>query len=143
MNKYLTAISSTIVFITGYYYYHSDGLILEISNGNKIYSNSLMSFGSDDGFIMSIGLMSFIFTIIASILSFFKVISPKMLGWIYSFNLLFIAFITFLVNLDVSVYGSIKHGDYVLLSGFIASIIPLLLLAAKIKTNKTINPTGR
>ena len=138
MNKYITAISSLIVFVIGYFYFHSDGLILEVSNGTKIYSNSLMSSGSDDGFIMSIGLMSFIFTIIASVFSFFKVISSKILGWVYLFNLLFLAFITFLVNLDVSVYRSIKYGDYVLLSGFIVSIIPLILftLFAKTKTNK-------
>ena len=138
MNKYITAISSLIVFVIGYFYFHSDGLILEVSNGTKIYSNSLMSSGSDDGFIMSIGLMSFIFTIIASVFSFFKVISSKILGWVYLFNLLFLAFITFLVNLDVSVYRSIKYGDYVLLSGFILSIIPLILftLFAKTKTNK-------
>ena len=138
MNKYITAISSLIVFVIGYFYFHSDGLILEVSNGTKIYSNSLMSSGSDDGFIMSIGLMSFIFTIIASVFSFFKVISSKVLGWVYLFNLLFLAFITFLVNLDVSVYRSIKYGDYVLLSGFIVSIIPLILftLFAKTKTNK-------
>lgn len=138
MNKYITAISSLIVFVIGYFYFHSDGLILEVSNGTKIYSNSLMSSGSDDGFIMSIGLMSFIFTIIASVFSFFKVISSKVLGWVYLFNLLFLAFITFLVNLDVSVYRSIKYGDYVLLSGFILSIIPLIFftLFAKTKTNK-------
>lgn len=138
MNKYITAISSLIVFVIGYFYFHLDGLILEVSNGTKVYSNSLMSSGSDDGFIMSIGLMSFIFTIIASVFSFFKVISSKVLGWVYLFNLLFLAFITFLVNLDVSVYRSIKYGDYVLLSGFIVSIIPLILftLFAKTKTNK-------
>lgn len=144
MNKYLTAISSLIIFIIGFSYLKSDGLILEISNGNKIYSNSLMSSGSNDSFLMSIGFMSFIVTFIISILSFLKVVSTKALGWAYSINFVILVFITFLVNMDVSVYSSIKYGDYVLMSGFIISIIPFILLALLPKQKpKTIIPTRR
>ena len=128
MNKYLATIFSLILILIGYYYQYSEGLIISISSGEKIYSNTLMSSGGNSSFLMSIGLMSFIITFIASSLSFLKVVSTKVLGWTYSINFLILSFITFLVNLDVSVYRSIKYGDYVLLSGFIVSIIPLILL---------------
>jgi hypothetical protein len=53
---------------------------------------------------------------------------------------LFLVLIIFLVNMDVSVIRSIKHGDYVLISGFIISIIPFILLA---KRKPTKHFTGR
>ena len=129
MSKHIIAIASLIVVVIGNYYYHSEGLVISIENGERMYSNSLMSSGGDDGFIISISLMFFVCTFVTSLFSYNKLVSERVLAGIYSANLLFLVFSAFLVNLDVSIYDSMKYGDFLLLSGFLASIVPLVHVA--------------
>ncbi len=127
MSNYITGISSLIVAVVGYKYLHSDGLIISVDYGTKVYSNSLQSSGGNDGFLVSLGFISFAFSFILSLVAQLKKISDKNAKLFYMLNFAFFLLIIFLVNLDVSVVKSIVFGDYLLLFGFTIAILPIAM----------------
>lgn len=127
MIKQIVLSCSLLAVLVGCLYWRSDGLITGIDrNGEKSYSNFLQSSGGDDGSIMAMGFLSFGISLIASVLAYARVLSAKKLRAVYSANFIALLFIAFLVNLDVSIFDSIKHGDVLLLAGFLVAVIPVL-----------------
>ncbi len=127
--KDIILLCSLLAIAIGHFYNQSDGLIIGVNHDRgKIYSNSLQSSGGDDGSIMAMGFLSFGLSVIASTLTYARVISIKKLSIIYFVNFLILLFFAFLVNLDVSVFDSIKYGDLLLLSGFLITVIPFFFI---------------
>jgi hypothetical protein len=75
---------------------------------------------------MAMGFLSFGISLIASVLAYAGVLSTKKLRAVYSVNVIILLLIVFLVNLDVSIFDSIKNGDVLLLGGFLVTLIPIL-----------------
>ena len=134
--KHIILSCSLIAIAVGYFYNQSDGLIIGVDHDRgKIYSNALQSSGGDDGSIMAIGFLSFGLSVIASLLAHTNVLSIKKLSAVYFVNFLVLLFIAFLVNLDVSVFDSIKYGDFLLLAGFLVTVIPFLFIVRLLKAS--------
>lgn len=127
MSKYITGISSLIAVVVGYKYLHSEGLIISTDYGTYFYSNALQSSGGNDGFLVSLGFMSFVFSFMFSLAAQLKKVSNQKVKFLYLINFSFFLFIIFLVNLDVSIARSIALGDYLLFFGFIVVILPIAM----------------
>lgn len=136
MTKLITA-CSLIVILVGYFYSRSEGLIISVDvSGEKVFSNSLQSSGSNDGYLMALGFFSFCITFISSLLALIKKISARSLKIIYLINLSILLFDVYLVNLDVSVIDSIKFGDISLVLGLSSSILPLIFIGLTMIASK-------
>jgi hypothetical protein len=107
-------------------YSEERGLLLEIdASGERVYSSSLQSSGSDDAFLVRIGFSSFIVSAAAALLAFRWARADRALKRVYGANVAFLAIVMLLVSLDVSVVHSIRLGDHLLLAGLLAAAIPL------------------
>src|SRR3990172_7144136 len=138
MTKLITT-CSLIVILVGYAYSRSDGLIISVDiNGAKVFSNSLQSSGSNDGYLLTIGLFSFCMTFVSSLFALLKKISERSLIIIYLINFSILLFDIYLVNLDVSVIDSIKFGDISLLVGLVSSALPLVFVGFTMIANKPV-----
>ena len=105
----------------GYIHNITGGLIIcENKDGKHSFSNELKSSGGDDSGILLLGLFSFVF----SFLWYFLKKTKK--KTVYYMNLLFCYFVLFLVNLDVSVIGSIQSGDHILFFILISMHLPVM-----------------
>jgi hypothetical protein len=133
MIKYLILSCSIIALVVGYIYLNSEGLIVSIEeNGAINYSNTFYkSSGSDEGFNLAIGFMTFILSAIFSISNTFNLVSEKTLKITYSINYIVFISILFLVSLDVSVVNSIKLGDSTLLFGLLITTVPFIFFISK------------
>jgi len=130
MFRAITIASSMCILALAYLHSTLGGLILGINNdGSKWFSNELLSSGGDDSDILLLGFYSFVLTLI------FYLIKKTETPYVYYVNILFVYFILFLVNLDVSIIGSIQYGDYVLLLILIIMHIPLMYLLTRKLTN--------
>ena len=92
-------------------YIHSalGGLILGYHKDGSIwYSNELKSSGGDDSSLLLIGFYSFFISLVI------YACSKNTKKYPYYLNLFFVYIVMALVNLDVFLINSIKHGDHVL-----------------------------
>ena len=126
MFRIITIVISICILALAYLHSALGGLIIAVNkDGSKWFSNELMSSGGDDSDILLLGLLSFILTLVFYL--FKKTETPH----VYYINLLFVYFTLFLVNLDVSIIGSIQYGDYVLLIVLLLMHIPLIYQLTK------------
>lgn len=115
-------VSSALVLALAWLHHRAGGLIVgRHVDGSKWYSNELLSSGGDDSAILLLGLGSFVVSLLWYGLR--KTNAP----YVYLANLAFVWFVLFLVNLDVSLVGSIRHGDYVLAAMLVLIHVPLVI----------------
>ena len=121
MFRITTIASSICILALAYLHDVLGGLIIGTNkDGSKWFSNELLSSGGDDSDILLLGFSSFIVTLV------FYIVKNTDAPYVYYINLLFVYLILFLVNMDVSIIGSIEHGDYVLLLLILLIHIPLV-----------------
>ncbi len=129
MPRVLVLVCSVAAAAIGWLYSEERGLILDVAaSGEKIYSSSLQSSGSDDAFLVRIGFASFTVSALVALLATWRAGAARALGWVYVANVAFLAFVMWLVNLDVAVLRSIRLGDHLLLAGWMLAAIPLPFL---------------
>ena len=127
-----TLLSSLAAVVIGGVYSEQRGLILGVTAaGEAIYSSSLQSSGADDAFLVRIAFASFIISAAGSLLAYWRARAADALKWVYGANVAFLVFVMWLVNLDVPVFRSVRHGDHLLAAGWVIVAIPLLLLALR------------
>jgi len=109
MFRVITIVSSLLIIVCAYIHGELGGLIIGYHKDGSIwYSNELKSSGGDDSSFILIGFYSFFISLVIYFL--FK--NAK--KYFYYVNLFFVYFVMILVDLDVPLINSIKHGDYVL-----------------------------
>lgn len=107
LNRIVISIITGFVVVLGTLHSLSGGLLVQVER-SVIYSNDLVSSGSDSSFAVLIGFLGFVAAFLAAALN-------KAALKTYLFCLLFLYLMLFLANLDVSLVGSVKSGDYLLL----------------------------
>ena len=112
MNRVAISIATGFVIVLGVLHSLSGGLLVRLER-SVIYSNELVSSGSDSSVAVLIGFMGFIFAFVGALLN-------KAIIKTYFFSLMFLYVMLYLANLDVSLIDSIKLGDYVLLISILA-----------------------
>lgn len=131
MFRIVVIATSILVLVLTYVHNALGGLILGYhKDGSVWFSNELVSSGGDDSFGIIIGFGSFLISLI--IFAIKRSAAP----YVYYINLLFVYFILYLVNLDVSVSGSIKYGDNVLLVLLLLVHIPVIYHLTSISWSK-------
>jgi hypothetical protein len=121
MFRIVVMATSICILALTYIHHVLGGLILGYhKDGTVWFSNELVSSGGDDSFGIIIGFGSFLITLM--IFAIKKSSAP----YVYYVNLLFVYFILFLINLDVSVIGSIQYGDDVLAALLLLLHIPVI-----------------
>ena len=124
-NAIVMACSAGVVAV-GYFYSEEHGLIIDVDKrGEKVYSSSLLSSGSNDAFIVRLGFVSFIVSATVALVALVRRRAVRTLKWIYAANVAFLVFVMWSVNLDVPVLRSIQLGDHLLLAGWIVAAFPL------------------
>ena len=109
MFRVITIISSLFIIVCAYIHSALGGLILGYHKDGSIwYSNELKSSGSDDSSLLLIGFYSFFISLVI------YACSKNAKKYPYYLNLFFVYIVMMLVNLDVFLIKSIKHGDNVL-----------------------------
>lgn len=120
--RHAVIVSSALVLALAWLHQRSGGLIIGMhADGSKWYSNELLSSGGDDSAILLLGLGSFVVSLL-----WYGLRKTNTL-YVYLANLAFVWFVLFLVNLDVSLVGSIRHGDYVLAAMLVLIHVPLVI----------------
>jgi hypothetical protein len=126
MKNRIITICAILTCLIGLNQRNREGLILGLDNHGLPYYP--MSLGSNDGFILAIGFLSFVFTVLYSLGAFSFKRTPKRLNIAYCLNLLFLVFCVFLVELDSSIINSALYGDIVPVIGLITAFFPALIL---------------
>ena len=135
MENRIITICSMLTFLIGWSQRDREGFIIGLDNHGLPYYP--MSSGSNDGFILALGFMSFLFTVLYVSGSYFLKRTPIRLHMIYWLNSLFLVVCVFLVELDSSVIDSALYGDIVPLIGLVTAFFPALLLTIKALTNRS------
>ncbi|WNZ55239.1 hypothetical protein QT397_20600 [Microbulbifer sp. MKSA007] len=111
MDRLITIILSIALLICGGLHVYFGGLLVQVER-RVIFSNELLSSGSDSSFLVCLGLMIFLVSLISGL-------RRKGMYLSCTFSVLFFDFMLFLANLDVPLIESVKHGDFTLLVAFI------------------------
>lgn len=125
MNKLLITIFSLANVVLGVLYGFSDGPYVEIER-SVVPASELASSGSDDGFLITLALLTFSISALVAVASITNRIKPNALTVTYIVNYLIYVFFIYLVQLDTSLTDSIKFGDWPLLLGL---VVPTALFA--------------
>lgn len=125
MNKLLITIFSLANVVLGVLYGFSDGPYVEIER-SVVPASELASSGSDDGFLITLALLTFSISALVAVASITNRIKPNALAVTYIVNYLIYVFFIYLVQLDTSLTDSIKFGDWPLLLGL---VVPTALFA--------------
>lgn len=125
VNKLALFIFSLANVFLGVFYGLSDGPYVDIGNGRVISASELMSSGSEDGLAITIALLTFSVTAVVSRL---KSTSVWVAAITYAANYFVYGFFIFLAQLDTSLGDSIRLGDWLLLVGLVAPVIPFFLM---------------
>ncbi|HSN93242.1 MAG TPA: hypothetical protein VLS93_18575 [Anaeromyxobacteraceae bacterium] len=129
MPKALALACSLALVVLGQIYSRSDGLFIDVlPSGEVVRSNALQSSGSNDAFLVGAGFGTFVVSAGAAFLALVGILPARWLRWIYLGNVAVLAFLVFLVNLDTSIVRSIRLGDFLLLGGLLAAVLPLPFL---------------
>lgn len=132
MFRAITLLCSLTAVVIGGVYSEQRGLVIDVTAaGEAIYSSSLQSSGADDAFLVRIGFASFIVSAAGSLLAYWRARAAGALKWVYGANVAFLVFVMWLVNLDVPVFRSVRHGDHLLAAGWVIVAIPFLLLSRR------------
>jgi hypothetical protein len=107
MNRIAVSIITGTVIVLGVLHSYNGGLLIQLER-RVIYSNNLASSGSDSSLVVLVGLLGFVVALVGSVLN-------KAVLKTYFFSLIFLYVMLYLANLDVSLLGSVKLGDYLLL----------------------------
>jgi len=113
MNRIAITIATGFVVVLGVLHSLLGGLLVRLER-SVIYSNELVSSGSDSSFAVLIGFAGFLIAFVGALLN-------KAILKTYFCSLIFLYVMLYLANLDVSLVGSIKLGDYVLLISIMAA----------------------
>src|SRR6266540_3363760 len=111
MKNRIITICAILTCLIGWNQRGREGFILGIDDHGLPYYP--MSSGNNDGFILAIGFMSFIITVVYSLGEYSFTRNPKRVNAVYWFNLFFLAICVFLVELDSSIIHSALYGDIV------------------------------
>jgi len=140
MHNRIITICSMLTFFIGWSQRNRGGFISGLDDqGLPFYP---MSSGNNDGYILALGLMSFLFTVLYVLGSFLLKRTPARLQVVYFLNLLFFAICIFLVQLDSSIIDSAMYGDIVPVIGLLSAFIPALILTIKTITNRSTRQAG-
>jgi hypothetical protein len=131
----IVTICAMLTFLIGWTLRNRTGLILGLDDEGLPYYP--MSSGNNDGFILALGFMSFLFTGLYVLGSFLLKRTPKKVHIAYVVNILFLAICLFLVELDSSIIDSAKYGDIVPVIGLVSAFSPALMLTIKAITNRS------
>lgn len=124
MNKLVLFVFSVGNVVLGVFYGMSDGPYVDIGNGRIMPGSELVSSGGDDGLIVTLALLTLSVTAVVSLP---KWTSPITVATAYAANYLVYAFFIFLVQLDTSLVGSIRLGDWPLLLCLVVPAAPFFL----------------
>jgi len=112
--KIVILLFSVTIFIFGYLI-EDRALLQELTEDGKCFSPQ--SSGSEDGEMLSLALMSFIITMVASMVSILFNQHIRTLLIVYGVNFFIFLFFLLLVIMDSSLISAVKCGDYIPLLG--------------------------
>ena len=125
----IITICSVLTVLIGWIQQDRTGFIIGLGpEGRPLYP---LSSGSNDGFILSLGFMSFLGTVIYSLGSSLLKSTPKRLPLVYLLNLSLLIMAVVLVELDSSLAGSARYGDILPVLGLITAFFPASLFVIK------------
>ncbi|RBP45617.1 hypothetical protein [Arenicella xantha] len=113
MNRIAISVATAVVVVLGVLHSLFGGLLVRLER-SVIYSNELVSSGSDSSVAVLIGFVGFLVAFVGALLN-------KAILKTYFCSLIFLYVMLYLANLDVSLVGSIKLGDYALLISILAA----------------------
>ena len=129
MRKTILLTCSLALVAIGHAYSRSEGLFVDVTpSGEVIRSNALQSSGANDAFLVGAGFATFALSAGTALLALLGVLPARWMERIYAVNLVLLAFVAFLVDLDSSIVRSIRLGDSLLLAGLLAALVPLPFL---------------
>lgn len=104
-------------------------------------ARELVSSGGDNGFIISLALLSFVCSLIAAVVCVAGLRNLRWLLSVYGFNHVAYAFLLFLADLDTPLAESVKFGDWQLLLGLGVPVSLLVIyLAVYVSQNACKDP---
>ena len=140
MHNRVITICSMLTYVIGWSQRNRGGFILGLDDQGLPYYP--MSSGNNDGYILALGLMSFLFTVLYVLGSFLLKRTPVRLQVVYFLNLLFLAVCIFLIQMDSSIIDSAMYGDIVPVFGLVSAFYPALILTLKKITNRSTRQAG-